>query len=769
MKLKHAPLPSALEAGLTDRPWPWGLLWIGPALLAAVCIFYGITEVHSSTDCWIGLAAGRQILQSETFPKYDTFSYTFYQATWYNQNWLTHVWLWWLCDTFGRDAVIYGTWGLSTSILLLVGLATWFRTRSLLATLLAIAAAGYGCREFISPRPATVGFFCMAAMWALLCALEGQRQHRRWWPIVLLLPLLVVWGNAHGSFIMAYALLAMYAGHACVVRAARLPAPWRWPVSLTLLVGPLVALIYFALSKHSMVFLDEPHLTLGFLPDAALAGFKPLYLRLLPAVIYVIYWSYIQFARPQSALSPRQIIALVVVIALGLLLTGLFGPYGWENFAHGEKVAESTLFRTVAEWHPLFTRWLGGFPKMDRFFQLFGIALSVFFIALVTGVILRLSRGNATQGALGSSPVTAHVSAYDVLVVLVALGMTSWARRFAPMFYIFAIPTFLTATVWLLEPVPRVARILGRRAVMAVSGVVGVLFLVLHAWPLVNKELIRPLRVIPNHTIFDRVTRFDSVPREALEYIRRNKLTMDLFCEWTVAGAVMFETPGVRVFIDGRSQQIYTEEAYRTYQRVLVKNAPAQYIIQVLNNPPADAVLLRATPQTRNFWDVLWRHPDWVLVLHSRSYGLFVRKTSDVLRRIGQLVRSGQEWRPKHARALASRGMVYMTTQPRDPARALSCWVNAIEQQIDTLGAWAGWVVRVLVQLDRLPDAQAFLQRQRQRVLAASGLSTQRRNELLGVINQLQQQLQRYRKQRRGGRPSAPTKTPPPQTQRNQP
>jgi hypothetical protein len=67
------------------------LLWGGPILLFLAATAFGILEVHSSTDTWIGLAAGRQIYTADEFPKTDTFSYTFNGEVWYNQNWLTHL------------------------------------------------------------------------------------------------------------------------------------------------------------------------------------------------------------------------------------------------------------------------------------------------------------------------------------------------------------------------------------------------------------------------------------------------------------------------------------------------------------------------------------------------------------------------------------------------------------------------------------------------------------------------------------------------------
>lgn len=749
--------PKALEQIIPGWRWVERVLWVGPIVALAAGIVFGVTEVHSSTDCWIGLAAGRQILQSETFPKYDTFSYAFYQALWYNQNWLTHVWLRWLHDTFGRDAVIWGTWALSSSILLLVMLATHFRTRSWLAAVLAAAVAGYGIREFVSPRPATVGFFCMAALWALICALEGQGRRRRWWPIVLLLPLLLVWGNAHGSFVMAYALLAIYLGHNLALWAARLEGPTRWAASLVLLIIPVVVLALMAHSQHSMVFLDEPDLTFAFLPDK-LQPDKTI-LRWSPVVLYILYWATIQWLRPAPRISLAQAGALAACLVLGVVLTGTLGPYGWQNFTHGEKVAASRRFRTVAEWLPLWApRNQRAFPNMDRFFRLLAGGAGVLALCAVLGLAGRLTGPRSERPTPGIRPPTL----YDLAVVLVALGMTSWSRRFAPMFLLFALPAAATAIVWLVQSLPRLLRDVGRAVVLLTSVGLGFYF-ALYTRQVVNRELMQLVRR-RGLSLFEAVTRYDAVPDEGIEYLVRNDLKVNLFCEWTIAGAVMMRAPQVRVYIDGRSQQVYTEAHYDKYLALISGGRTPQMALALLDEPPAtDAVLLRLNRSTQRLWTTLWRHPQWVLVLHGRGYGLFLRRPSAALAKVGRLVRSGREWRPDTPQALASLGLVYIMTQPRDPARALECWRRAIEQDIDLVGSWSAWVVQTLVSQGRPADARAFIRRQVRRLQSAGAgtLPARRRQELLKLLQQVARAIPAP-DQRGGQRPRQPHTRPGP-------
>jgi hypothetical protein len=218
------------EVGRSDvRCWFDRTLWIGPVAFFMAACAWSVLDAQYASDTWIGLAAGRHIMEQldwgrfyETFPRRDTFSYTFYEQVWFNQNWLANLGQYWIYERLGPSAVVYGTWMIVACIHVFVLLAVYWRTESWLAAWLATPLVGIGGRDFLEPRAATVGLLCTAALWALICAIEGQRDRRRWWPIALLLPLLLFWSNAHGGFVFGYGLLALYCGHWVAVRLCRM-------------------------------------------------------------------------------------------------------------------------------------------------------------------------------------------------------------------------------------------------------------------------------------------------------------------------------------------------------------------------------------------------------------------------------------------------------------------------------------------------------------------------------------------------------------------
>ena len=628
------------------------VLYLGPALLLVASTAYGILEVHGATDTWIGLAAGRQILTADKFPIADTFSYTFNGAVWYNQNWLTHVFQYWLYSRISPNALVYGTWALSSSIFVLTLLAAYWRSGTWLGAMLAASVVALGCRDFLPARPATTGFVCLAGLWALLCALEGQRDKRRRWPIVLLLPLLLVWGNAHGSFVFGYGVLGLYVGH----------------------------------------------------------------------------WVCVRVARRRTAASDRQMLAIAVVVAAALILTIVFGPFGIHNFTHGQKVAGSQVFRQVHEWYPPYVSgW--AFPPVWRFWTILGTSLGVLLICWLLPLFARgTPRPDSPSGRL-------HTGLFDAAVVVIGLAMTLWARRFAPIYFIFGAPVFLTWIVLLLRPMGATLRRYLRLSVMTGAGLFA-LAVAAEAATKAYEELVRSYQNRPEFNLLERLTCYDLTPHDAIMFLKENELNVNLLAEWSQAGLVMLHAPNAKVFMDGRVQQVYSEAHYQQYHLLLVApDTPAHVMLSILDRHNTDAALLRHWERTENLLSALEQSPDWVPALLGADYSLYLRRNGGGLAQLGGLLRRGEEWRPDSPWAVASRGFVWRAMTPPNLHRALECWRNAVERHARLGGVCFRPITAALLELGRTQEAREYVEGYRQGLSQPfSNVPSQARQELLEVL-----------------------------------
>lgn len=716
-----AATPAAGRRGALRLPavnvWILRIGWIGPVLLLLAASAYGVLEVHSSTDTWIGLAAGKQILESDRFPTHDTFSYTFYGRTWYNQNWLTHVIQYWLYSKVAPDAVIYFSWGLGAAIFLFSMLACYFRSGNWLGSVLAASIVALGSRDFLSPRPSTTGFFCISTLWMLICAIEGQGQRRRWWPIAGLAALLLLWGNAHGSFVFAYGMLTLYVAYGLALRL--IPPRWQpliLPAPLLLMAALVVVLpgLVRALPESA---LHLPLLRLLPEVDSILAANLPLrrFLVIAGIAAYPICALGMTFHRPRAAASPAQLAAIAGVIVLTIVLLLILSPFGIGNFVHPGKVAGSELFRTVSEWRPPFER--ASFPPVWRFWLILAAGLALLPAGWLVCLLLRwlMPAGDAAQPAQRAD---VHWSLFDVGAILIGLTMTLWARRFAPMFLIFAAPAMLTWVVLIARGVAPPARDWCRLGLMALSAL-GAAGVALETAAKAHKELVLAFAEMPQATLLERVTRYDATPHDAILFLQRNEIACNLLVEWTQAGPVMFYAPGVKVYVDGRSQQLYTEDHYRKYTTLvhsagLREEQLRQLFENLADESATDAVLLRRIQGLQPLFQMLERHPDWSAVLYSTRWTLFFRRDGAAYAQLVRRLRAGKLWWPDLPEAAEARGNLLASLTPPDLEAALDAWTEAVRRRPRLGVTCYPRIAHTLKRLGRAEEARRYLHAQSQ-------------------------------------------------------
>jgi hypothetical protein len=145
------------------------------------------------------LATGRLILDEGSVPTRDPYTYTAAGEPWTVQSWLASV-------AYAGFERLAGPLGLRLLLLLVFGLAAWLLWKltepaaSLLVRFGLTTVALLVATGLWSERPYMVGVIGVALVWL---ASEGRLP---WWTM---LPLLWVWGNAHGTFVLAPVLVGV--------------------------------------------------------------------------------------------------------------------------------------------------------------------------------------------------------------------------------------------------------------------------------------------------------------------------------------------------------------------------------------------------------------------------------------------------------------------------------------------------------------------------------------------------------------------------------
>jgi hypothetical protein len=447
--------------------------------------------------------------------------------------------------------------------------------------------------------------------------------------------------------------------------------------------------------------------------------------------------------RRRPVIDRPQAIAIVVIIAVTALLGALLSPYGFENYTHPLKVAQSEVFRRVGEWVPPYKQ-LNRFPRVERFW----IALSVAAIAPIIALLLRLvaprdtSTSTRHRAADRRAPINWHVALLDVAAITLGLYMAFFARRFAPIFYVLATPALVTGVLHITRGVSALWRAWTRRSTIFLAWAAFAVTAFVTGRSTYH-DLSVPESVDSPPNVLSRVTRNYANPEALFEFLHRNQLSANVFCEWTVAGPLTFFAPSIKTFIDGRSQQVFTVSHFLTYTEEILQapDNPAAPAARILADAGTEAALLRPVTSARRLRDHLDRDPNWTPAIRSMRGLLYLRRDSALLNELVARERRGELWWPDTPVAEVSRGRLLITTRPYDTQRALQYWMSAVERDPQLGGEAYSLIAYALLEAQEFDRAQAYFEDQAARVGQDERLSVKMRLRLLEAIEFIQQKL----------------------------
>jgi hypothetical protein len=185
-------------------------------------------------DLYWHIATGRKIWQSGSFPQVDEFSHTFRGHPWIASNWLADLSFFGAYSLLGLRGVVLITGG---AIALAYALLFLMLARTLRLTV-AIGVAAVALTLSGSHLHARTQIFgdVLIVVWvaALVRAVDAKTS-----PSLMLLPVMTLWANVHGSFVAGLALTVALAAEAVFESPGgeRLLVARRWAVFVVAAVG----------------------------------------------------------------------------------------------------------------------------------------------------------------------------------------------------------------------------------------------------------------------------------------------------------------------------------------------------------------------------------------------------------------------------------------------------------------------------------------------------------------------------------------------------
>ena len=203
------------------------------AIVAAVVVafFVVLTVVRGPVDAdyWWHLTTGRLILESGAVPSIDPYSFA-YDGPWVAHEWLGELLIAGLIDSVGWS-VTAALFGVATAAAILIPAHAAHREGTRTGALVPfVAIATYGLASYATVRPQVLSWVLFAALLGLLIRIRATQRWRPW----LVVPLVFLWANLHGLYVVGLGALAVYVIFTLLGRTPM--APRRWAA-----IGMLVA------------------------------------------------------------------------------------------------------------------------------------------------------------------------------------------------------------------------------------------------------------------------------------------------------------------------------------------------------------------------------------------------------------------------------------------------------------------------------------------------------------------------------------------------
>ncbi len=325
---------------VTDTPAT--VRWLAIAITVAV-LWLVLGPTMADPDLWGHLRYGLDNLEAGTVLRTDVYSYLSRPGTWVNHEWLAEVSMGVAYRAGGSAGLVLLKGLLAMGSLAAVYAAARQRGAGLVAAYVTLIGAALGLRPVLSPvRPQMFTVLGFALLLYILVR-RDTRPRVVWW----LVPLYIVWTNAHGGFLAGVAFL----GLAVLIEGYRTLAAGGWRA---LVHRPFVTLAQAALTALTATLVNPYGLGLWrFLLRTAtvarpeivewqpLASF-PEYMLFVGALIVLGLWAVCRSGRPRSPL----LLAIYVVSAVMTTVAVrhlLFFALAWAVF-HAEHL------QAAGEW-----------------------------------------------------------------------------------------------------------------------------------------------------------------------------------------------------------------------------------------------------------------------------------------------------------------------------------------------------------------------------------------------------------------------------------
>jgi hypothetical protein len=249
------------------------------------------------------------------------------------------------------------------------------------------------------------------------------------------------------------------------------------------------------------------------------------------------------------------------------LLAGFANPFGLKNLSHPFLIATSKSWQlAITEWKPLWDDL--GFDGVREFIIVISL-LAVLFI--LRQIILRLQaakRGSKTK--LG--PAQISVIVFETGLTFVSVIMAVQSRRFIPLALLIIAPVFAMHLWWLVRSIRRQWLIAVLSGIILIYGAFHLYFICRYYAP-DNPTLTRDEPFINKMHFVG-----NNFPLDLTQFVNNNNIKGNVLCDWVWEGFLHWYSPGLKMFIGSRAQQVYDKKLLTVQDDIIFGPSPAKLL-----------------------------------------------------------------------------------------------------------------------------------------------------------------------------------------------
>ncbi len=181
------------------------LLQYSPALVVLIVAIVD-SQRYADPDLWGHVRFGQDVLKQGHLVLLEPYSYSAPGHLWLNHEWLSEILMGWLYNHFGTVGLKLMKLGCSAGIVLFLvdGMTEASAAPVIQFAVLTTAAVTLALQ--VQFRPQLFTFMLLSALLAILAKFNYRGRARVW----LAIPMLALWANLHGGFIMGLAALGIF-------------------------------------------------------------------------------------------------------------------------------------------------------------------------------------------------------------------------------------------------------------------------------------------------------------------------------------------------------------------------------------------------------------------------------------------------------------------------------------------------------------------------------------------------------------------------------